>query len=144
MKKRKYQSVLSKLRSDRAIRSFSYFLLGTGGIVALFYPSPIVSPVTSPSVSLLWAGLLAFGALLCFVSIIIDNWVLEYVGLPLLSAGFLVYAICALLSVTVDFPFYMTSGLFNLGVSSYMFSRFWVLRNQIYDSELSTSRVDLE
>ena len=135
MSKREDQSVSRKSLIDRIGRSISYGLFAVGGITSLFQTSPVIAPVTNNAVSIAWAGLLTLGGILCVISVVFHEWILEYAGLPLVSSAFLVYGICSFLAFTADLDVFWASGCFGLAVCVFTFSRWSIIKNEIYDAD---------
>lgn len=86
----------------KVIRSMSYLLMSLAGGLLLI--SPIFRSVF-PTFGDIMAAFLAVGGMLAFLGAVVERWFGEYVGLPLLSSGFLVFAILGLYASGSDTPF---------------------------------------
>ena len=115
------------LSFERIARSLCYLMFMLGGVSSLFFPYRVVSTVASPKVAFVWAVFMAIGGLLCFISVLIDNWVLEYIGIPLIAMCFCTLAAAAFFSLFTS-GIFIASGFFSLGVTAFLVSRFRLLK----------------
>lgn len=115
----------------KRFRGLSYLSFMIGSAFSIFYPSVTIVELSSHTYAVIWAILFLASSAICFIGVSIQNWVIEYMGLPLLSVAFLVFSICLFLSVGPDSMNLVTFGFIFLGIATHLFSRFKELGHTI-------------
>lgn len=78
-----------------------YLGLVISGALTFFYPSDLVDNQVGGVVVALWSASMVISALLCLVGSILDKWLGEYSGIPLLASVLGLYALSAILGAGV-------------------------------------------
>lgn len=108
----------------KSLRGLSYLAFVVGSAFGIFYPGTTITSLSSEHFAVAWAGFFLVSSLICFVGVAMQNWVVEYIGLPMLSGVFLVFSVCLFASVGPQTMNLLTFGFVTLGVAFHLFFRF--------------------
>lgn len=115
----------------KTFRGLSYLAFVFGSIASMFFPSTIITDLTSGGYARAWAILFLLASIICFVGVMLQNWVIEYIGLPLLSSVFYIFSICLVLSVGPGTYNLIAFSLIYLGVAIHLTVRYRELRHYV-------------
>ena len=107
----------------RTSRGASYLAFAIGSYFSVLYPSEVISDLANPDVSRVFSVLFAISASICLLSVILNNWVVESIGLPMLCTVFFMYSVCGFASIHEGSPSIIAFAFVVLGISVHLFSR---------------------
>lgn len=118
--------------SSRWFLAVAYLMFTCAGVAATVWPAPSVERTAGAGVSLVvWTVFLIAGGLSAVLGRLFGRWLGEFLGLPLLAAAFLVYAVSALYQVFAEQrPSSATAGL-ALGAITLLVGARWSEVNSI-------------
>lgn len=83
-------------RQRRWARVFAYVAFAAAGAAEVVWPAPSVKAATAPTAGIViyvWAAFLLLGGIMSAAGAVLDLWIGEYCGLPLLASVFAVYGL---------------------------------------------------
>ena len=120
------------VRSRHGWRVLSYSLFAFGSYFGVYAPSELIEAASNDALARLWYALFAVSVTGAIVGTLRGRLAIEYASLPLLSAAFLVYAICVFSQVSGEGTLYLIpAGCFIGGISAFLGARFWELHGMV-------------
>ena len=113
----------------KTFRGLSYLSFVFGSIASMFFPSTVIADLTSDTYARAWAILFLLASIICFVGVMLQNWVVEYIGLPLLSSVFYIFSLCLVLSVGEETYNFIAFAFIYFGVAIHLTVRYKELRH---------------